>query len=84
MNYYGRDDVKKDPLDIVKARALLEEEGYTAENPLEWTYTAFNLQYHKSVALLLKEQWEKLDNVKVENQAGGYSHRFQRVEGGQV
>ena len=66
LNYYGRDDVEKDPLDMVKARALLEEEGYTAENPLEWTYTAFNLQYHKSVALLLKEQWEKLDNVKVE------------------
>ena len=58
LDYYGRDDVVKDPRDIAEANALLAEAGYGPNNPLKWTYTVFTLPYHTDVASLLREQWK--------------------------
>ena len=55
---YGRDDVVKDPRDIAKAKALLEEAGYTEDNPLKITYNAFNLSFHKSVAQFAQQMFK--------------------------
>jgi ABC-type transport system substrate-binding protein len=58
LDYYGRDDVVKDPRDIAEANALLADAGYGPDNPLSWTYTVFTLAYHTDVAALLREQWK--------------------------
>ena len=59
LDYYGRDDVMKDPRDLEEANRLLKEAGYDDSNPLKWTYTAFQLPYHKDVSTLLRSQWKK-------------------------
>jgi peptide/nickel transport system substrate-binding protein len=55
---YGRDDVVKDPRDIAKAKALLEEAGYTEDNPLKLTFNNFSLAYHSTVAQFLQQQFK--------------------------
>ena len=55
---YGNDDAVKNPLDILKAKALLAEAGYTEDNPLKLTFNNFSLAYHSTVAQFLQQQFK--------------------------
>lgn len=56
---YDNDNVMKDPRDIQLAKELLAKAGYTEDNPLKFTYNAFALPYHSSVAQLMREQFKR-------------------------
>ena len=62
---YGNNDAIKNPLDIVKAKALLAEAGFDEDNPLKITYNCFNLAFHSSVAQFSREIFKRF-NVDAE------------------
>lgn len=46
--------------DMDAAKKLLEEAGYTKDNPLKFDYKFTNSQIHKDIAQYLQSQWKKL------------------------
>ena len=56
---YDNNNAVKDPRDIQLAKDLLAKAGYTEDNPLKFTYNAFALPYHSSVAQLMREQFKR-------------------------
>ena len=57
---YGNPDAVKDPLDIVKAKALLAEAGYDEDNKLTVVHNAIDIPYHRDGAVILREQFKAI------------------------
>ena len=62
---YDNDDAVKDPLDILKAKALLAEAGFDEDNPFKVVHNSFNIPYHSDASLILREQLKRI-GVKME------------------
>ena len=79
---YGNNDAVKNPLDIMKAKALLAEAGFDEDNPLKILYTNHALAYHGAVAQFSREMFKRFGMI-ADLQPGDVPTTWQRVTRGE-
>lgn len=70
--------------DTEKAVQLLNEAGYTAENPLHLTYKYSKNSFHEDVATMLQSMWEALGCVEVDFDAVESGVYYSQIDDGDI